>query len=81
METQKLKTSDGTIVYYINTDGINKMHNWDGPAYFPKGSKRESEYYLFGIKMSKNEWLERKNDVNGLPFYKTAAGKTAGARV
>ena len=55
METQRLKTSDGTIIYYINCNGINKMHNWDGAAYFPQGSKREAEYYLFGIKVSKDE--------------------------
>ena len=44
-------------------------------------NKREAEYYLFGIKMSKDEWLERKADVNGIPWYKTAAGKQSGARV
>ena len=31
--------------------------------------------------MSKDEWLERKADVNGIPWYKTAAGKQSGARV
>ena len=44
--TQKLKTSDGTIVYHLN----GKMHNFDGPAYLPQGNKRAVEYYLFGIK-------------------------------
>ena len=81
METQKITTPDGTTAFYINLDGINKMHNWDSSAFIPKGNKREAEYYLFGIKMSKDEWLERKADINGLPWYKTAAGKASGVRV
>jgi len=76
-EVRKMKTSDGSIVYYL--DG--KMHNWDGPAYIPQGNKRLAEYYLFGIKHTKEQWEEKKKDVNGQPFYKTAAGKSAGARV
>ena len=76
-ETKKLKTQDGSIVYYQE----GKMHNWDGPAYIPQGNKRAAEYWLFGIKYSKDQWEDRKKDVNGQPFYKTAAGKAAGARV
>ena len=76
-ETRKLRTSDGSIVYYL--DG--KMHNWEGPAYIPQGNKRASEYYLFGIKYTKDQWESFKKDVNGQPWYKTAAGKAAGARV
>ena len=75
--TQKLKTSDGTIVYHLN----GKMHNFDGPAYLPQGNKRAVEYYLFGIKYSKEQWEDFKKDANGLPFYKTSAGKAAGSRV
>ena len=76
-ETKKLKTSDGTIVYYL--DG--KMHNFDGPAYLPQGNKRAAEYYVFGIKFTKDQFDNIKKDNNGVPFYKTAAGKAAGARV
>jgi len=78
---KRLVTKDGTIVNYIETNGVNKFHSWDGPAYIPQGNKRLAEYYLFGIKYSKDEWLDRKKDVNGVPFYKTAVGKAAGARV
>ena len=81
LETQRLRTSDNTIAYYISMDGINKMHNWDGPALLPQNNKRQAEYYLFGIKYTKDQWLEFKKNVNGVPFYKTAAGKAAGARV
>jgi hypothetical protein len=76
-ETKKLKTKDGTIAYYL--DG--KMHNFDGPAYIPQGNKRAAEYYVFGIKFTKDQFDNIKKDNNGVPFYKTAAGKAAGARV
>jgi hypothetical protein len=76
METKKLKSADGTIAFYWN----GKMHNWDGPAYIPQGDKRKAEYYLFGVKCTKDEWIEAKRDVNGVPFHKTAAGKQAGVR-
>lgn len=80
-ETQKLVTADGTVAHYIYVDGVNKMHNWDGAAFIPQGNKRQAEYYLFGIKHTKDQWEEKKKDVNGLPWYKTAAGKAMGARV
>jgi hypothetical protein len=77
METKKIKTANGTIIHYWN----GKMHNWDGPAYIPEGKTSKGEYYLFGIKHTKDEWLEKKRDVNGQPFYKTSVGKQAGSRV
>ena len=76
-EVKKMKTGDGTIIYYL--DG--KIHNWDGPAFIPQGNKRLAEYYLFGIKHTKEQWEEKKKDVHGQPFYKTSVGKSAGARV
>ena len=76
-ETKRLKTSDGTIVYYLN----GKMHNFDGPAYLPQGNKRAAEYYVFGMKFTKDQFDNIKKDNNGVPFYKTAAGKASGARV
>jgi hypothetical protein len=76
-ETKKLKTEDGSIVYYL--DG--KMHNFDGPAYLPQGNKRAAEYYVFGIKFTKDQFDNIKKDNNGVPFYKTAAGRASGTRV
>jgi len=76
-EVKKMKAADGSIVYYLN----GKIHNWDGPALIPQGNKRAAEYYLFGIKHTKEQWEEKKKDVNGIPFYKSAAGKAAGSRV
>jgi hypothetical protein len=81
METKRLKSVDGTIAHYINIDGINKMHNWESAALLPQGNKRAAEYWLFGMQYSKEEWEDRKKDINGTPWYKTAAGKAAGARV
>jgi hypothetical protein len=80
-ETRKITTQDGSIVSFIEIGGINKMHSWDGPAYIPQGNKRASEYWVYGIKHTKDQWEESKKDWNGVPFYKTAAGKAAGARV
>ena len=75
-EVRKMKTADKTIVYYL--DG--KIHNWDGPALIPQGNKRLAEYYLFGIKHTKEQWEEKKKDVHGQPWHKTSAGKASGAR-
>jgi len=75
--TKRIKTQDGSIVYYL--DG--KMHNFDGPAYLPQGNKRAAEYYVFGIKFTKDQFDNIKKDNNGVPFYKTAAGRASGTRV
>jgi len=76
METKRLRSADGTIAYYWN----NKLHNWDGAALIPQGNERKAEYYLFGIKHTKDEWEAKKKDVNGIPFCKTAAGRASGNR-
>ena len=51
----------------------NKFHNWDGPALFPKGNKKQGEYYLYGIRYEMEEWKEMKKQWEGLPRYKTPA--------
>jgi hypothetical protein len=79
--TKTLRTEDGTLIYYSNIDGVNKFHNWDGPAFIPQGNIKLAEYYIHGIRYSKDQWIDRKRDANGLPWFKTALGKTAGARV
>lgn len=69
--TKRLSKKDGTVIYVRD----NKLHNWEGPALIPEGNMRKAEYYLFGIQYSKDEWIDRMKDSDGLPFYKTAAGK------
>jgi hypothetical protein len=81
LETKKIKTEDGTIIHYVTIEGVNKMHNWDSSAYIPQGNKRLAEYYLFGIKHTKEEWDEKKKDTNGVPWHKTSAGRASGVRV
>jgi hypothetical protein len=80
-ETKKFTTKDNSIVSFIEINGKNLMHNWEGPAYIPQGNKRASEYWVFGFKYTKDQWEDRKKDINGQPWYKTSAGKAAGARV
>lgn len=68
---RKLTQSDGTKA--ISWD--DKLHNWDGPALIPEGDKKRAEYYLYGVKYSKDEWKEIKNQREGLPYYKNQSMK------
>jgi hypothetical protein len=81
MVVRKMTTLDKSIIYYSNSGEVNKMHNLDGAAYIPQGNMRLSEYYINGIRYSKEDWLDRKRDCNGLPWFKTTMGKNAGIRV
>lgn len=73
---RKIKTSDGTIIHLWG----KQMHSWDGPSFIPQGNNKLAEYYVYGIRYTKDKWLEAKKDQNGLPFFKTAAGKQSGER-
>ena len=69
-KTRKLVNQvDGTIAICWD----NKPHNWDGPALFPKGDKKQGEYYLYGVRYEAEEWKEMKKQWEGLPWYKTPA--------
>ena len=81
METKKLKSSDGTIAFYVKINGKQMLHNWDAAALVPQGNTKKAEYYLFGVKHSKAEWESKKKDVNGVPWHKTSAAKAAGSRL
>jgi hypothetical protein len=70
--TKKIKTPDGTVVYYFE----GKMHNWDGPAFIPEGIRKDREYYLYGIKYSEAEWKAAKRRWEGLPWYKGAGAQS-----
>ena len=71
-QSKKLSKPDGTIAY--TWDG--KIHNWEGPALYPEGNKRKGEYYLYGIKMTKEEWNEARQQREGLPYYKNQSMKS-----
>jgi hypothetical protein len=81
METKRLKQADGTIAYYATINGERKLHNYDGPALIPQGNKRLAEYYVWGVKKTKEQWENIKKDGEGIPFYKSSVGKSSGTRV
>ena len=65
MQTQfkSLKTPDGTVIHTFTEPGKNPVpHSYDGPAIkYPKSLKKSDEYFIFGIKYTKEQWLEAKN--------------------
>jgi|TARA_R110000803_G_scaffold165215_1_gene228792 hypothetical protein len=65
-KTKRLRTPEGTIVYYWD----NKLHNWEGPALIPEGNNRLREYYIYGIKYTEEDWKEAKRSGKGLPWFK-----------
>ena len=70
-QSKKLRKVDGTIAY--TWDG--KLHNWEGPALIPEGDAKRSEYYLYGILKTKEDWHETRRQREGLPFYKNQSMK------
>jgi len=70
-QSRKLTKPDGTIAYVW--DG--KLHNWEGPALIPEGNTKKSEYYLYGIQKTKDEWQETVSQRTGLPWFKQPAPK------
>jgi len=58
------KSPDGTILHvYLAPGKPSVPHSLDGPAIkYPKGSKKQDEYYIYGIKYTKEKWTELKND-------------------
>jgi hypothetical protein len=47
-----------TVIHALNCSGKLKTHNPKGPAVVNK-EQDVSEYYLYGIKHSKDEWEKR----------------------
>jgi len=73
-------------VYKIEEDGTKTQarvlqvgdravfHNEEGPALINKEQRRK-EYYLNGIEYDFETWNEIMKGKEGLPWYKTSAGK------
>jgi hypothetical protein len=60
-ETKRYLKPDGTQVWLF--DG--KLHNWEDAALIhPNGKK---EYWIYGFQYTKDEWMDRKRDTNGVP--------------
>jgi hypothetical protein len=72
MQTKSLKSEGKTIHYFDNPDR-RVFHNWEGPAIKYNSKSTKDEYYLFGEKLTKEEWLEAKRDFNGIPPSKNPA--------
>ena len=70
-QSKRLKKADGTIA--VVWEG--RLHNWDGPALIPEGNEKKAEYYIYGIKYSKEEHKDRIRQQTGLPWYKKPAPK------
>ena len=68
-----------TIVYTLEINGENKLHNWEGPALINKGQKKK-EYYLNGILYDFEKWKEIKKAGEGLPWYKQSGSTVKTAR-
>ena len=81
--TRKLSRieDDGTktVVYTLEINGENKLHNWEGPALINKGQKKK-EYYLNGILYDFEKWKDIKQSGEGLPWYKQSGSTVKTAR-
>ena len=69
--SKKITTADKTVMCIWE----GKLHSWEGPALIPQGNKRKSEYYIHGVKYSKDKFEEALKSQVGLPFYKQASAK------
>ena len=53
------KDGSTTDTYAMECKGVFKTHNSKGPAIINKEQKIK-EYYLYGIKMKKDEWEKKR---------------------
>ena len=63
-----------TIAHVLDFGNRAVFHSDEGPALINKEQKRK-EYYLNGIEYDFETWNEIIKGREGLPWYKTAAGK------
>jgi len=65
-----MKTTCGKTLSYLEVTGQpNKMHSIEGPAViYADGEGKSPEYYLFGVKHSKNEWKSLVNQHKAIPI-------------
>jgi len=68
------KDGSKTIAIVLDMGHKAVFHSEEGPALINKEQKRK-EYYLNGIEFNYEEWNEIMKGKEGLPWYKTAAGK------
>jgi hypothetical protein len=70
-----MKTVCGKELTYLETTGrANKMHSTTGPAViYSESEGKAPEYYLFGIKYSKNDWKSLVNQNKAIPIAEAMA--------
>jgi len=76
-EVRRMRNS-GAHHHFFREAGTEawKYHNWDGPAIEPIEntiSEFKKAYFLYGIEMDKEEWMETRSEREGLPWYKNPA--------
>jgi|TARA_B110000902_G_C13925371_1_gene443793 hypothetical protein len=76
-EVRRMRNS-GSYHHFFRESGTTawKHHNWDGPAIEPiegEITELKKSYFLYGIEMTKDEWIETRSEREGLPWYKSAA--------
>ncbi len=79
-ETKTIKSNGCTIHLFKEKDQDGwKMHNGDGPAVEPltEEDKSKKEYYLYGKKLTLEQWEGARKNREGLPWYKNASMKGA----
>ena len=68
--TRTMRTTCGkTISYFQEGDGIAKAHSLEGPAFiYSKEENKSPEYYIYGIKYTKQRWQELVNQHKAIPL-------------
>jgi hypothetical protein len=76
---EKVIKYGGARHYLIRMEGDEnfKHHRWDKPAIVPirKESEFKKGYFLSGIEYNFEDFNEIMQEREGLPWYKTSAGK------
>lgn len=66
---KEIKTSIPPLKKYTSPDGTvryvkcGQLHNPEGPAFIPEGNIKKAEYYVYGIRYTKEEF-EDLNPIN-----------------
>jgi len=57
-----IKTVCGKTISYFKEGDVLKMHSLEGPAIvYPKEEKKLPEYYVYGVRYTKQKWQELVN--------------------
>ena len=74
LERIKRSVNPKTKAHALQMGDRTVFHSEKGPALINKEQRRK-EYYLNGIEFTYDDWNEIMKGKEGLPWYKTSAGK------